>query len=145
MYELTPTNKLCPPDPITGRRPTAEDRAWQDQQASRFCRMATDLRLVNGSVLAEQGKVLELGTLNVSWEPPGANSFAHGSFAQLIKPCTLEQRQAMAKANADLVLGSYPAYTGGYPMRGVGSVYVRSHTRCNYRKCWSVRSYWRRR
>jgi hypothetical protein len=40
----------------------------------------------------------------------------------------------------------YPVVpAAAYPMTGVGSVRVRSHTRCNYSKCWSVRSHWRRR
>ena len=38
-----------------------------------------------------------------------------------------------------------PAYYGGYvPLVG-GPVHVRSHTRCNSSKCWSVRSYTRSR
>jgi hypothetical protein len=31
------------------------------------------------------------------------------------------------------------------PRFSTGSVYVRPHTRCNSRKCWSVRSYYRSR
>jgi hypothetical protein len=32
-----------------------------------------------------------------------------------------------------------------YMPSSFGSVYVRPHTRCNYRKCWSVRGYYRSR
>jgi hypothetical protein len=144
-YELTATNKLCPPNPLTGKRPTAEDRAWQDQQAGRYCRMEKDIRLVNGSVLAQQGQVLEVGTLNVSWGPSNPDILLRGSFVDRIQSCTPEQRQAMVDANAALILGYAPYSLGDRPMTGVGSVHVRSHTRCNYSKCWSVRSYWRRR
>lgn len=142
-YELTATNKLCPPSPLTGRRPSAEDRAWQDQQASRYCRMAKDLRLVNGTVLAQEGQLHELGTVKASWDVREPATYVHGSFAQLVKPCTAEQRQAMAAANAELMLNSGVYGLGGYS--GGGRVFVRAHTRCNSSKCWPVRSYTRSR
>jgi hypothetical protein len=58
--------------------------------------------------------------------------------------CTEARIKAFVAAMTAPPLSYYGGY-GGYRPVGGGSVYVRSHTRCNASKCWPVRSYWRRR
>ena len=139
MVEKTDANHWC------ARRYSAEDIQWQDRQAAAYCRMDRDLRLVRGDVLAQQGQYLEIATNKVSWDYQVQRYdglIAHGPFIDRVSACTADQRTAFHKRYIEPMLlgvGSYyPSYTGG-------PVYVRAHTRCNARKCWSVRSYTRRR
>lgn len=118
------------------------DLERQEQQAARYCRMATPLRIVRGDVLAEEGQWLELAANKVSWGDPIA-IVMKDPFIQQIKDCTPEQRAAYhqhwVKPMEALINSGWMNYPSG------GRVFVRSHTRCNSNKCWPVRSYTRRR
>ena len=124
-------------------------RVWHVQQlkdkADRVCRTTSDIRLFNpyGGKWASKGDLIPAvadGSTGESTVFFGTEAYAH-----LVKDCSLGRMAQYAGNRAEenrAFVSSYMPASG--PIVG-GSVYVRSHTRCNSSKCWPVRAYTRSR